>query len=104
MIFKGKKVLDGTLESIQEKYGHDTLRISSEGGLAALRDLEGVEKIRDYGQMQELRMTPGADPQRILAGIMERTRVKSFEVAKPSLHDIFVRIAGPEAEEVEGNA
>jgi hypothetical protein len=26
--------------------------------------------------------------------------VTSFELAKPSLHDIFVRIAGPEAEEV----
>jgi ABC-type uncharacterized transport system ATPase subunit len=27
--------------------------------------------------------------------------VTSFSVAKPSLHDIFVRIAGPAAEEVE---
>jgi hypothetical protein len=30
---------------------------------------------------------------------MSRTRVMSFEVAKPSLHDIFVRIAGPAAKE-----
>jgi ABC-type uncharacterized transport system ATPase subunit len=31
---------------------------------------------------------------------MSRTRVRRFEIAKPSLHDIFVRIAGPEAREV----
>jgi ABC-2 type transport system ATP-binding protein len=101
MIFKGGKVLDGTLDSIQAEYGHDTLRLSAEGGVSKLRDLEGVEKIRDFGRVQELRMTRDADPQEILSRIMSRTRVKNFEISKPSLHDIFVRIAGPEAEEVE---
>lgn len=101
MIFKGRKVLDGTLDAIQEEYGHDTLRISAEGGAAHLRGLEGVEKIRDFGRIQELRMKQDADPQQILSQIMSKTRVKNFEISKPSLHDIFVRIAGPEAEEVE---
>ncbi len=30
MIFKGKKVLDGTLASIQDRYGSDTIRVSTE--------------------------------------------------------------------------
>jgi ABC-2 type transport system ATP-binding protein len=101
MIFKGRKVLNGTLDAIQEEYGHDTLRISADGGVSKLRGLDGVERIRDFGRIQELRMKAGADPQEILSRIMSRTRVKNFEVSKPSLHDIFVRIAGPEAEEVE---
>jgi ABC-2 type transport system ATP-binding protein len=100
MIFKGQKVLDGTLEAIQAEYGHDTLRISADGGAVMLKDIEGVERMRDFGKVQELRMKQGADPQKIIASIMSRTRVKQFEVSKPSLHDIFVRIAGPEAEEV----
>ncbi len=99
MIFKGRKVLDGTLAAIQDKYGHDTLRVSTEGGLPALRGLKGVEGVNNYGRIQELRMAENCDPQALLAEIMSRTRVKSFEVAKPSLHDIFVRIAGPEAKE-----
>jgi ABC-type uncharacterized transport system ATPase subunit len=34
-----------------------------------------------------------------LRTLIARTRVNSFSVMKPSLHDIFVRIAGPEAGE-----
>ncbi len=94
MIFQGRKVLDGTLNSIQAKYGHDTVRVRTDDGLAALQGLEGVESINDFGQMQELRLRPEGDPQQILAAVLARTRVWSFEVAKPSLHDIFVRIAG----------
>ena len=31
MIYKGQKVLDGTLESIQDAYGSDTVRVRLEG-------------------------------------------------------------------------
>jgi len=100
MIFKGKKVLDGTLESIQDRYGDDTLRVRVDDDGAWMRSIPGVEQIRNFGRMQEIRMAAGTDSQDILASIMARTRVDQFEVAKPSLHDIFVRIAGPEVEEV----
>jgi ABC-2 type transport system ATP-binding protein len=99
MIFKGQKVLDGTLVSIQDKYGSDTLRIRTEGGIQALQNLEGVEKITDFGQLQELRLYPENDHQKILSEVMSRTRVYSFELAKPTLYDIFLRIAGPEVKE-----
>jgi ABC-2 type transport system ATP-binding protein len=99
MIFKGRKVLDGTLTSIQDEYGRDTLRVSAQGGMSVLQGLEGVEAVNNFGQVQELRMAKGCDSQRLLAEIMSRARVRSFEVAKPSLHDIFVRIAGPGARE-----
>ena len=44
-------------------------------------------------------MTPECDPQEVLRTLVARTRVNSFSVVKPSLHDIFIRIAGPAAEE-----
>jgi ABC-2 type transport system ATP-binding protein len=101
MIFKGSKVLDGTLASIQEQYGDDTLRVSCDGGGAAIRDAKGIASVNDFGQVQNVRMVEGADPQDVLAAIMARTTVRMFEVTRPSLHDIFVRIAGPEAREAE---
>jgi ABC-2 type transport system ATP-binding protein len=99
MIFKGNKVLDGTLGDIQNKYANDTIRIRSGNGTAVFKDLKGVEKVNDYGQLQELRIADNADPHMILKEIINRTKIDSFDIVKPSLHDIFVRIAGSEAEE-----
>jgi ABC-2 type transport system ATP-binding protein len=101
MIFHGKKVLDGTLADIQDRYGADTLRVSLENADACLSGLPGVEQVRDLGQLQELRMAPGCDPQAVLRILVSRTSVTSFAIAKPSLNDIFVRIAGPTSAEVQ---
>jgi ABC-2 type transport system ATP-binding protein len=99
MIYKGKKVLDGTLLSIQDKYGSDTIRIHAEKGSSAIQNIQGIEKINDFGQMQEIRISKDSDTQKILSEIMSRTRIFRFEVTKPSLNDIFIRIASPEKTE-----
>lgn len=96
MIYKGRKVLDGTLEAIQDAYGTDTVHVHCDGP-AALDDLPGVVKVTDLGNWQELRLAPKADTQEILADLMRRGRVRHFEIRRPTLHDIFVRIARPDA-------
>jgi ABC-2 type transport system ATP-binding protein len=96
MIYQGKKVLDGTLQSIKELYGHDTMHLQTEMGAAALAGIGGIEKINDFGQMQEVRLLPGTDPQAILEKVIAKTRIHRFEMSSPSLEDIFIRIARPE--------
>lgn len=93
MIFKGRKVLDGSLDSIQQQYGHDTVRVRLGGGAAALSGIGGVEAVNDHGNFQDVRFA--GDPQSLLRALVERTPVWQFEITKPSLHDIFVRIAKP---------
>ncbi len=93
MIFKGRKVLDGTLEEIQAQYGFDTVRVRTAAGVAALAGIPSVQSVNDYGQLQEVRLT--GDPQRFLEQLASRTPVHHFEITRPSLHDIFVRIAKP---------
>ncbi len=99
MIFKGDKVLDGTLEEIYAQYGQDTIRVRTDGGVKALEGLAGIEQMLDLGRYQELRVQ--GDPQQLLRALTERTRVRHFEETRPTLHDIFIRIAGPEAAEEE---
>jgi ABC-2 type transport system ATP-binding protein len=98
MIYKGRKVLDGTLHAIRETYGSDTVRVRLEGNGDAMDNLPGVAKVSDFGNWKELRLKRGADPQGVLTALLPRGRVCHFELAQPSLHDIFVRIARPEAE------
>jgi ABC-2 type transport system ATP-binding protein len=97
MIFKGQKVLDGTLDEIQSNYGFDTIRLATDDGVSALEGLPGIEEITDQGNYQEVRSS--GDPQRLLEMLMSRTRIAHFEITRPSLHDIFVRIASPSTEE-----
>jgi ABC-2 type transport system ATP-binding protein len=101
MIFKGKKVLDGSLDEIQATYGDDSVRLRVGDG-DVLRGLPGLENLRDMGRFQEARLTGSA--QELLQTLSSRTTVQLFELARPSLHDIFVRIAGPEAEEASRDA
>ena len=99
MIFRGRKVLDGSLEAIQAEYGADTVRLRTAGGAAALAGMPDVQSVNDFGQQQEVRLT--GDPQLFLAQLAARTAVYHFEVTRPSLQDIFVRIAKPATEPCE---
>jgi ABC-2 type transport system ATP-binding protein len=99
MIYQGRKVLDGSLRQIQQTHGRDVIhvRLESNGADApSLDDLPGVLEVTDFGNHQEMRCSAGADRQQILAALMSRGRVEQFQVAHPSLHDIFMRIARPQ--------
>lgn len=100
MIYQGRKVLDGTLQAIQGSYGADTIRIRLGVDTPVLNELPGVQSITDFGRYQELRLTSDADPQQVLSSLINRGPVLQFEITRPSLHDIFVRIAKPPAAEM----
>ncbi|AMY07192.1 Daunorubicin/doxorubicin resistance ATP-binding protein DrrA [Luteitalea pratensis] len=97
MIFKGRKVLDGSLDEIQATYGHDAVHVRAIGGAALLRTIEGVTSVVDHGNTQEVRLSVA--PQAFLGRLAARTEVYRFEITRPSLHDIFVKIARPAPEE-----
>ncbi|MHB8862769.1 MAG: ABC transporter ATP-binding protein, partial [Pirellulaceae bacterium] len=101
MIFHGQKVLDGSLQMIQAQYGNDTIRVRIHAINGRLENLAGVAHVNDFGPYKELRMSPGADPQGILRQLMGLGSLEHFELARPSLHDIFVRIARPAPEEMK---
>src|SRR5450432_447512 len=103
MIYKGRKVLDGTLREIQEEHGLDIInvRVDRNGQTTNLNDLPGVVAVTDFGNLQQLRVAAGTDRQQILAALMQCGRVEHFEVAHPSLHDIFMRIAGETIQTLE---
>jgi ABC-2 type transport system ATP-binding protein len=101
MIFKGRKVLDGTLSDIQDQYSENLLRIVTNDSQTSLNHIEGIAAIRDIGREKELRLAPQSDPQQVLKDVLNHVRLERFEMARPSLHDIFVRIAKPHDKEAD---
>ena len=101
MIYKGKKVLDGSLDTIREEYGSDTVRVVVDGADGSrMGGLPGVQRVRDLGHVQELTVDRSADEQQLLSELMTLGRVQRFEITQPSLQDIFVRIAKPAPEDL----
>ena len=90
LINKGRIVLSGTLEGVKQEYGQNgvTLRFEGDGGF--LTSLPGVQSYNDYGKEVFLRLEPGADPAAVLDATRGRLVVKKYEVAVPSIYDIFI--------------
>ena len=90
LINKGEKVLDGTVSEVKAGHGKNTLVLAFDGDGSFLGSLPGVAKVADFGQYVEIRMSDGADPQKLLSEAAARLRIRRFEIVVPSLHDIFV--------------
>ncbi len=94
LIHRGKVVLDGTLDEIRTKFGKNTLHIDFDGDGAFLADLPNIRRSVVHQNSAELGLGAGADPQAILQASVQRLRIRRFEIAAPSLEEIFIEQVG----------
>jgi ABC-2 type transport system ATP-binding protein len=90
LINKGHIVLSGTLDGVKREYGQDGVTLRFEGDGSFLAQLDSVASYNDYGHEVFLRLEPGADPARVLDAARERLDIRKYEVAAPSINDIFI--------------
>jgi len=92
MINKGKGVLQGQLADIKRRFRSNTLTIESD---STLGNLTGVSSVKQDGARTEVVMADDTTPQMVLEQLVkQKVALTRFEVATPSLNDIFIRIAG----------
>lgn len=92
LINKGKQVLGGSLTEIKAKYGSNCIRMHYRGEADFLHDSALVAGFDDYGQYVEVRPAQGVAPQQILAAAVNQVSIDKFEVAEPSLNEIFIDV------------
>ena len=99
MIFQGNKVIDDSLEQIALQYGEPRLRVRLAIRESIPASIPGVLEQIDRGRSKDFVLSKDANRRDILQLLMAAGDVEHFEMVKPSLHDIFVSIANPSAQE-----
>jgi len=94
LIHRGKVVLDGPLEEVRGSFGKNTLHIEFEGDGTFLETLPQVKRANVSNNTAEIALTDGSDPQKILEATIGRLRIRKFELATPSLEEIFIERVG----------
>jgi ABC-2 type transport system ATP-binding protein len=98
LINKGRLVVDGSLEEIRSRWESDAIVARLEGDTSFIPGLPIVSEVKEQDRHLEIHLQEQADPQELLQALVNKVRVHSFEVKQPSLHEIFVRLVGPEEE------
>ena len=94
LIHEGHAVLAGDLEQVKGSFGSNTVQLAFEGDGAFLAALPGVASARVDTNVAELRLAPDSDAQAVLAAVVGRLRISHFEIAAPSLEEIFIDRVG----------
>ena len=106
IIDRGKVVVHGSVRDVKRAMGRRVVRLATDGdgnGAAWLPELAGVRLIAQRQDFAELAVPDGTDPELVLRAAMERgERVTRFEIADPSLEEVFIEHVGrPAAAEEE---
>src|SRR5687768_13160789 len=96
LIHRGSVVLEGNINEVRGSFGKNTLHIEYDGDGGFLRDLPDVKRAAIVNNAAELSLVDGSDPQKILEAAMGRLRIRKFELAMPSLEEIFIEKVGTE--------
>ena len=103
IVDRGRVVVGGAVGEVKRASGRQVVRIALEEDgradgpdhLAWLDGFQGARLTRPGADYVELTVPRGVDPQAILRAVMDRgDRVARFEIADPSLEEIFIERVG----------
>jgi ABC-2 type transport system ATP-binding protein len=101
IIARGATVVDGPLAEVKRRHGGSHLIVAAERSPAldaVLGDRRLVTRADNYGNYAELELALGATAQQVLEALVRSgVMVNRFEIAEPTLHKIFIDLAGPAA-------
>jgi ABC-2 type transport system ATP-binding protein len=100
IIARGRALFDGTVPEARRVVPR-VVKIETEDDPGPLRQLAAVAGLQSTGPSRwQVTLAERADPQDVLRACFERSiRLRAFDAAEPSLHDVFMALVGPSARE-----
>ncbi|MGH2537534.1 MAG: ABC transporter ATP-binding protein [Candidatus Promineifilaceae bacterium] len=90
LIHQGRVVLYGAVDEVKRNFAGNAVRVEGQGDFAAVAGVLDARR-QDGGWQMALEL--GADPQAVLRQLVSNgVKIERFEVAEPSLEDIFVSV------------
>jgi ABC-2 type transport system ATP-binding protein len=97
IVDRGRVVVGGPLRDVKRSTGRRMVILGVEGDhrLEWLADIPGAEIIRAGIERSEIEIDPGVEPDQLLQAALDRgLRVTHFEIADPSLEQVFIDKVG----------
>ena len=93
LVDKGKAVLSGTMREVKSRYPRNRVAIQYDGSDAFLQ-FPGIASSRSFPGLAEIELKPGAVAQDLLHLAAAHATIYKFELAEPSLEEIFIQTVG----------
>jgi ABC-2 type transport system ATP-binding protein len=98
LINEGKNVLYGNLNSIRRDYAGHAVMVKTEGEIP---NIPSIESIVQHNSATKLILTEGSSPQDVLGALVaEDITLDKFEIALPTLDEIFIKVVKEGSEEI----
>jgi ABC-2 type transport system ATP-binding protein len=105
LIDEGRTVLYGAVDEIKRSFAGNAVSVRGQGDFTGV---PGVLESRQENGEWHLSLAPGTDPQDVLQALASKAdiRIERFELAEPSLDDIFISVVrdGRRASEAKSTA
>ena len=97
LIDQGRIVLQGVLDEIKREHAGNAVLVRVAG---ALPNMPGVLTETPYNHSTQWTLAEGTAPQDVLKSLLSSgATVEQFEIALPTLEEIFIRVVGAEADD-----
>lgn len=94
LIHRARIALQGSIQEAKQWAGVKTVRLATPNPLDFVESLPGASIEGRTGEMTELQIQDGLNPQDILRMALQQGQVTHFELREPSLEDVYLKVVG----------
>ena len=94
LINDGEVVLSGNLNDVKKQHGNNSIKLSFSGNASFLKEYPNIKHINAFENYAEMIVTDKFSVKEFIDEANKKLEIRSFQIAEPSLHSIFVEKVG----------